>query len=158
MFLPQSCQTLFFSTFPIWFKMLGLTLIQKPRTAPSWLFWFFVTIWIFCFYPIFPHMLTHFRVHAVSALLNGKWGTSSYSFSCKIFLWDWHYLAVELWPKVAFNPLELCCSPWSSPLYTFVLWGEKGNCCYSLLLFFSSHVHLSTLVLCSWIFRNCCFP
>lgn len=75
--LPQGCQTLFFLVFPIWFKMLGLTLLVKARTARSWLFRFSVTILIFCLHPIFPHILTHFRVHTISELPNGKGGTSS---------------------------------------------------------------------------------
>lgn len=104
--------------------MLGLTLLVKARTAPSWLFWFSVIILIFLFASYFS---SHSNLTTVSGLLNGKGGTSSYSLSCKeIFIWGWHYLAVEHWHKVAFDPLEPCCSVCSSPLYTFVLWGKRG--------------------------------
>lgn len=156
--LPQSCQTLFYLVFPIWFKMLGLTLLMKARTAPSWLFWLSVTILIFGLHPIFPHTLTHLSVYTIFGLLNGKGGMSSSSLSCReIFVWGWHYLAVELWHKVAFDHLEPCSSFCSSPLCTHLYCEGKGELLL-LLLFFSSHTHLSSLCVMFLDLWNCHFP
>lgn len=90
-------------------------------------------------------------------LVNCK-GGASYSLSWKeMVIWGWHYLAVELWHGVAFAAMEPCCSFRSAPLCVrSYCEGERGL--LLVLLFFSSHVHLSTLALCCWIFGNCRFP
>lgn len=57
---------------------------------------------------------------------------------------------------MAFAPVEPRCSFCNAPLCVHLYCEGKGGLLL-LLLFFSSHMRLSTLVLCCWIFGNCRF-
>lgn len=154
LFYHRVAKLFFFLVFPTWFKMLGLALLVQARTAPSWLFWLSVTILIFLFASCF------------SSYSNSPWSSLLFWTSklqgrgillFVLFIWGWHYLAVELWDEVAFTPVEPCCSFCNAPLCVHLYCEGKGGLLL-LLLFFSSHMRLSTLALCCWIFGDCHFP